>query len=40
VPEDGGYTGVSAGLDLRGFILVYDENGVKRTVLSGGVREV
>ncbi|HEY4009120.1 MAG TPA: biotin--[acetyl-CoA-carboxylase] ligase [Acidobacteriaceae bacterium] len=40
VPEDGGYTGVSAGLDLRGFLLVNDENGVKRTVLSGGVREV
>jgi BirA family biotin operon repressor/biotin-[acetyl-CoA-carboxylase] ligase len=40
VPEDGGYTGVTAGLDDRGFLLVEDDAGVRRTVLSGGVREV
>ncbi len=37
VEEDGGYEGVSAGLDARGFLLVRTENGT-RTVLSGGVR--
>lgn len=37
VEEDGGYEGVSAGLDARGFLQVRTENGV-RTVLSGGVR--
>jgi BirA family biotin operon repressor/biotin-[acetyl-CoA-carboxylase] ligase len=40
VPEEGGYTGVTAGLDDRGFLLVEDDAGVRRTVLSGGVREV
>lgn len=40
VPEDGGYTGVTTGLDPRGFLLVDDDQGVRRTVLSGGVREV
>ena len=40
VPEDGGYAGVTAGLDERGFLLVDDDAGVRRTVLSGGVREV
>ncbi len=40
VPEDGGYTGVTVGLDQRGFLLVDDDTGVRRTVLSGGVREV
>jgi BirA family biotin operon repressor/biotin-[acetyl-CoA-carboxylase] ligase len=40
VPEDGGYTGVTLGLDTRGFLLVEDDKGVQRTVLSGGVREV
>jgi BirA family biotin operon repressor/biotin-[acetyl-CoA-carboxylase] ligase len=40
VPEEGGYTGVTIGLDTRGFLLVEDNNGVQRTVLSGGVREV
>lgn len=40
VPEEGGYTGVTAGLDARGFLLVDDDTGVRRTVLSGGVREV
>lgn len=40
VPEDGGYLGVTAGLDERGFLLVDDDQRVRRTVLSGGVREV
>lgn len=40
VPEDGGYTGVTAGMNDRGFLLVDDDAGVRRTVLSGGVREV
>jgi BirA family biotin operon repressor/biotin-[acetyl-CoA-carboxylase] ligase len=39
VPEQGGYTGVTAGLDARGFLLVDGEDGMRRTVLSGGVRE-
>lgn len=38
VDEAGGYTGVTAGLDARGFLLVDTPDGV-RTVLSGGVRE-
>ncbi len=37
VDEAGGYTGVTAGLDDRGFLLVQTEHG-PRTVLSGGVR--
>jgi BirA family biotin operon repressor/biotin-[acetyl-CoA-carboxylase] ligase len=40
VPEEGGYTGVTAGLDARGFLLVDDRNGRMRTVLSGGVRDL
>lgn len=40
VPEDGGYRGVTSGLDSRGFLLVDDDQRVRRTVLSGGVREV
>jgi BirA family biotin operon repressor/biotin-[acetyl-CoA-carboxylase] ligase len=40
VDEGGGYTGVTAGLDASGFLLVDSENGVRRTVLSGGVREL
>jgi BirA family transcriptional regulator, biotin operon repressor / biotin---[acetyl-CoA-carboxylase] ligase len=40
VPEQGGYTGRTAGLDERGFLLVDSDDGVRRTVLSGGVREV
>lgn len=40
VPEDGGYTGLTAGLDARGFLLVDDDDGVRRTVLSGGVRDL
>lgn len=39
VPEQGGYTGVTAGLDARGFLRVDSDDGVMRTVLSGGVRE-
>jgi BirA family biotin operon repressor/biotin-[acetyl-CoA-carboxylase] ligase len=39
VDEGGGYTGVTAGLDARGFLLVEEDDGVMRTVLSGGVRE-
>ncbi len=40
VPEDGGYTGTTAGLDARGFLLVDTDDGVRRTVRSGGVREL
>jgi BirA family biotin operon repressor/biotin-[acetyl-CoA-carboxylase] ligase len=40
VEEGGGYTGVTAGLDASGFLLVDSENGIRRTVLSGGVREL
>ena len=39
VPEQGGYTGRTSGLDSRGFLLVDSDDGVQRTVLSGGVRE-
>lgn len=39
VPEEGGYTGVTAGLDSQGFLLVQDDTGKQRTVRSGGVRE-
>jgi BirA family biotin operon repressor/biotin-[acetyl-CoA-carboxylase] ligase len=38
VEEGGGYTGVTAGLDEKGFLLVQTDDGVRR-VLSGGVRE-
>ena len=37
VDEDGGYEGVTEGLDERGFLLVRTDGGL-RTVLSGGVR--
>lgn len=37
VEEDGGYEGVTAGLDARGFLQVETPRGL-RTVLSGGVR--
>ncbi len=40
VPEQGGYTGTTAGLDDRGFLLVEADDGSKRTVLSGGVRDL
>lgn len=39
VDEGGGYTGVTAGLDTRGFLLVDGDDGVTHAVLSGGVRE-
>jgi BirA family transcriptional regulator, biotin operon repressor / biotin---[acetyl-CoA-carboxylase] ligase len=39
VDEAGGYSGITAGLDPRGFLLVETEDGL-RTVLSGGVREL
>ncbi|MGC1871314.1 MAG: biotin--[acetyl-CoA-carboxylase] ligase [Acidobacteriaceae bacterium] len=38
VDEAGGYTGVTAGLDEKGFLRVQTDDGVRR-VLSGGVRE-
>lgn len=37
VDDDGGYTGVTAGLDARGFLQVETSKGL-RTVLSGGLR--
>jgi BirA family biotin operon repressor/biotin-[acetyl-CoA-carboxylase] ligase len=40
VPEQGGYTGTTAGLDPHGFLLVDADDGTQRTVLSGGVREL
>ncbi|WP_235011632.1 biotin--[acetyl-CoA-carboxylase] ligase [Bryocella elongata] len=40
VPEQGGYTGVTAGLDAQGYLLVDGDDGVVRTVRSGGVREI
>lgn len=39
VEESGGYTGVTQGLDTRGFLRVQTEDGL-RTVLSGSVRAV
>lgn len=39
VDEAGGYTGVTAGLDASGFLLVDSDDGIRRTVLSGGVRD-
>ncbi len=39
VGEGDGYTGVTAGLDPDGFLLVDGDDGVRHTVLSGGVRE-
>jgi BirA family biotin operon repressor/biotin-[acetyl-CoA-carboxylase] ligase len=38
VVEDGGYTGVTDGLDARGFLRVAGDDGTLHTVLSGGVR--
>lgn len=38
VPEDGGYTGVTDGLDANGFLQVL-RDGKRMTVRSGGVRE-
>jgi BirA family biotin operon repressor/biotin-[acetyl-CoA-carboxylase] ligase len=39
VDEAGGYTGVTAGLDGNGFLLIDGDDGVVHTVLSGGLRE-
>jgi BirA family biotin operon repressor/biotin-[acetyl-CoA-carboxylase] ligase len=39
VAEAGGYTGLTDGLDPHGFLQVTDDEGVRHTVLSGGVRE-
>lgn len=39
-PEDGGYTGTSAGLDDRGFLRIRLDDGTVKTVLSGGVRAI
>jgi BirA family transcriptional regulator, biotin operon repressor / biotin---[acetyl-CoA-carboxylase] ligase len=38
VDENGGYTGVTDGLDARGFLRIAGDDGVMHTVLSGGVR--
>jgi BirA family biotin operon repressor/biotin-[acetyl-CoA-carboxylase] ligase len=40
VEESGGYTGVTDGLDARGFLRVAGEDGLLHTVLSGGVRAI
>ncbi|MCU1222699.1 MAG: biotin--[acetyl-CoA-carboxylase] ligase [Edaphobacter sp.] len=40
VEEGGSYTGVTSGLDVQGFLQVDGDDGVRRTVLSGGVREL
>jgi len=39
VEEGEGYTGVTDGLDTRGFLRVRTADGI-RTVLSGGVRDL
>ena len=39
VPELGGYTGTTAGLDPNGYLLVDADDHTQRTVLSGGVRD-
>jgi len=36
---DPGYTGITAGLDALGFLLVQGDDGQSHTVLSGGLRE-
>lgn len=38
VDEAGGYTGVTTGLDARGFLRVAGDDGALHTVISGGVR--
>ena len=40
VEEDGGYTGVTAGLTAEGLLRVRCDSGVERTVRHGGVREL
>lgn len=39
VPEHGGYIGTTAGLNPSGYLLIDTDDGTRRTVLSGGVRE-
>lgn len=39
VPEQGGYTGTTAGLNPSGYLLVDADDHTQRTVLSGGVRD-
>ncbi len=38
IGEQGGFSGITRGLDPHGFLLVQDDSGTLRTVLSGGVR--
>ena len=38
VGEDGGYPGITDGLDAEGFLIVQGDDGMRHTVLSGGVR--
>jgi BirA family biotin operon repressor/biotin-[acetyl-CoA-carboxylase] ligase len=40
VDENGGYTGTTQGLDLRGFLQVRTDDGDLKTVISGGVRGI
>ncbi len=40
VGEDGGYTGVTAGLTAHGFLQVFGDDQTLHTVLSGGVRSL
>jgi len=40
VEDAGGYTGVTNGLDVHGFLRILTESGSERLVLSGGVREI
>ena len=40
VGEPGDYTGMTAGLTADGFLLVDADDGTRRSVLSGGVREL
>ncbi len=38
VAESGGYTGITDGLDVHGFLKIIGDDGVRHIVLSGGVR--
>jgi BirA family biotin operon repressor/biotin-[acetyl-CoA-carboxylase] ligase len=40
VEEDGGYSGITAGLDRNGLLLVLQDDGIVRTVRHGGVRNL
>lgn len=39
VPEQGGYTGTTAGLNPSGYLLIDADDKSRRTVLSGGIRD-